>query len=123
MALLEKKTIELGDGVFVDVDPKKDAVIIRIGEERKTEKKADLWAMCFTIADAKTQEQLLPVRMTELVTYKRIHNIELKKDMRKGDIVRTMCEINVPQVIHEGLAGNLTVKRKAPGIIIPRSAN
>lgn len=111
MALIAKRTVELGDGILIDVDPKLDTIVIRVGQERKVVKKVDLWAICFTIADPKTQELLMPVRQTEVATFKRIHAIQVTKPMKPGDMIKVQCEISVPQVVEEGLAGTLTKKR------------
>ena len=112
--VLEKQTIQLGKGILLDVDPKSEYVNIRCGKDDKGElvKKVDLWAVVFTIADAATQEKLMPVRQIQQVTYRRVHHIKLKRDMRAGETVNAKCEINVDQNIHEGLAGSLLKKIK-----------
>jgi hypothetical protein len=124
--LLEKKTIELGRGkdgtVLIDIDPTSDFVIFRVGNSGGIPvKKVDLWSACFIMADEKTQADLIPVRETEMVTYRRIHNVKLKKGLREGEILRVACEINVPEVIHENLAGNITKRREPGSILIPRA--
>ena len=119
MALLDKKTIELGEHVFLDIVPDLEHVNIRIGNSKGTlVKKVDLWAACFAIADAKMQERLMPVRQTQMTTFRRIHIVAVKKPLNVGDKLRFKCEISVPQVIEEGLAGSLTRKRSK--IVIPR---
>ncbi len=122
--LLEKKTIELGRGkegtVLIDIDPKSDEVVFRVGDSGGIPvKKVDLWSVCFTIADQKTQMDLIPVKQTEMVTYRRIHNVKLKKGLREGEILRVACEISVPEVIHENLAGNIIKRKEKPKILSP----
>lgn len=117
--LLSKQTIQLGDGVLIDCDPKSEWVNVRVGESKGIlVKKVDLWAACFAMADAKTQEQLMPVRQTEMSTFVRIHKVRLKKSLNAGEIMQVKCEISVPQVVEEGLAGSLMKKRGK--VIIPR---
>ena len=124
MAVLEKQTLELGDGIFIDVDPKSEFVRFRMGDDRKgvMVRKVDLWAVVFTIADPETQERLMPVRRTEMVTFRRIHNYVLKRDVRAGTKLRIPCEVNVPQTIEENLQGNL-IKRQEKGghVFVPGS--
>lgn len=110
--ILDKKTIELGEGVFLDVDPKSEYINLRMDHSKgKLIKKVDLWAACFAIADGKTQEALMPVRQTEMVTFERVHHVKLKKDVREGTMLNFKCKVSVPQVVTEGLAGSLTKKR------------
>jgi hypothetical protein len=119
MSLLDKKTIELGDGVFVDVMPDAEDVNVRVGDSKGVRvKKVDLWAACFAIADAKTQELLLPVRQTEMSTFIRVHKVKVKRDIKAGQVLTFHCKVSVPQVIEEGLAGSLRKKRSS--IVIPR---
>lgn len=117
--LLDKKTIELGSGVFIDVEPQSEYVYVRTGHEKgHLVKKVDLWAACFAIADAKTQEKLMPVRQTEISTFRRVHKVKVSKPLKTGDVLTFKCEISVPQVVEEGLAGSLMKKRSA--IVIPK---
>ncbi|MDE2233747.1 MAG: hypothetical protein KGJ90_06630 [Patescibacteria group bacterium] len=110
--MIDKKTIEIGDHIFIDVDPSSEFLNIRVGDDKgKLVKKVDFWAVCFHIADKATQEKLLPVRQTEMSTFRRIHHVKLKKSLNAGDIVNVKCEISVPQVVEEGLAGSLMKKR------------
>ena len=119
MAVLEQKTLQLGEHILIDVDPKSEFVNMRVGDSKGfLVKKVDLWAVTFTIADAKTQELLMPIRQTEVSTFRRIHKVRLKKAMNEGDIMTVKCEISVPQVVEEGLAGNLMRKRSK--IVLPR---
>lgn len=110
--LEDRKTIELGDGVLLDVVPEADFVTIRHGDSKGIKvRKVDLWAACFVMADAKMQEQLLPVRQTTMATFRRIHHVKVKRPLKPGDILNVKCEVSVPQTIEEGLAGSLTKRR------------
>lgn len=110
MALLEKKTIQVGetaehDGIFFDIDPDNEYVQVRIGTSKCGIKKSELWGLAFAVADSKTQADLMPVRQTEVMTYERVHNVQLRKNVTKGSMIKVKCKVNVPVTIHEGLKG------------------
>lgn len=84
----------------------------------------DLYGLIFMLVGEKEQEEMMPVRKTEVRIYERQHKIKLGKDMKKGEIVIANCRIDVPLVVEEGLAG--LIKRKAitnSGILIPAKMN
>ena len=88
-----------------EVDPDIEMFRVKIGKQWKRFKKSDLWSMVFVIATPEQQEQMIPVRRSEVLTYRRIHRIQLKNDMKKGQVVKCKCEINVEQTVVEGLKG------------------
>lgn len=104
MALLDKKTIEVSEGVFFDVDPKLPDVLMRVGDKPGVRiRKSDLYSVCFIIADAEDQDKLTAIKQTEVQHFTRLHRIQLKKDMRKGEVLTTRCHISVPVAVVEGL--------------------
>jgi len=103
-----------------NVDPKKDTFLLTMGKETKEFKRVDLWAIVFAMSDSEQQEKMMPVRQTEVVTYKRIHNVMLKKDMKKGEKVKVGCEINVEKSVVEGLKGMIE-QQKAKNLPKPFS--
>ncbi len=120
MALLDRKTIQIGNRILVDIDPDIDYVQMRMGDGAGHEvteriKKVDLYAAVFALADAKTQDALMPVRQTRMMTFERIHNVQMKKDMKKGQILKIRCHMDVPLQIEESLKGIIgdTGQRKA----------
>ena len=123
--LTDKKTITIGDHIFVDIVPESEFVQIRLEKDGRKEvtqvRKVDLYGAVFALADAKTQDALIPVRQTQMTTYKRIHTVKLKKGMREGELLRVKCEINVPTVVEEGLRGTILQKRsKGSTLLLPR---
>ncbi len=78
----------------------------------------DLWAMVYTISGPDQQEKMMPVRKTEVMHYVKEHNIQLKKDMKKGSILRARCHVSVPLTVVEGLKG-MVEKEKKVNIGIP----
>lgn len=121
MSLLnERKTLQLATDVFLDADPEMEYVQLRIGDGDKKYKirKVDLHAALYVLADEKTRDDLMPVRTTEVLTFERIHNVQLKKDMKKGSIMKVRCHIDAPVRIEENLRGMLKegVGKKQLGI-------
>ena len=88
-----------------NVDPGQDTFRLTMGKETKSFKKIDLFALIFAIMGPDEQEKMLPVRQTEVVTYRRVHNVKLKKAMPAGAIVKVSCEMNVEKTVAEGLKG------------------
>jgi hypothetical protein len=108
MSLPERSILQLtgqdGTAEF-DVDPDQEVFRMTVGKEQRRFKRVDLWSMVFAIANAEQQADMIPVKRSEVVTYRRKHNVKLKKDMRKGDVVHVSCEINVEKSVVEGLKG------------------
>lgn len=126
MTMLDRQTAalgidEAGDQLLVDVDPSIAELVFRIGKHRVRVSKSDLWNFCYLIGDEETQERLTPVRHTEVMHYEKVHTIKLKRDLKKGDVVRTRCIISVPLTVVEGLKGMLKPK-EASQIILPPTA-
>lgn len=116
MTLVEKKTIQIGENLLLDVLPDEEFMQVRFlhkGDEFTSKvKKSDLYGAVFAIADPQTQDALMPVRTTEVLTFEKIHNVQLKKDMRKGAILKVRCHIDVPVAIEENLKGIVREHKK-----------
>lgn len=109
MSLTDKKTIQIGKGILIDIDPDAEYVQVRMisgkKEVKERVKKVYLYAAIFAIADPKTQDSLMPVRQTQVMTFEKIHNVQLKKNMLKGQILKVRCHVDVPMRIEENLRG------------------
>jgi hypothetical protein len=81
----------------------------------------DLFGLVFMIVGEKEQEELMPVRKTEVRVYERQHRIKLNKDMKKGEIVVANCRVDIPLMVEEGLSKLIEKKasRTKSGIIVP----
>ena len=99
-----------------NVDPKEDTFRLTMDGVTKTFKIIDLWALTFAMVGPEHQEKMMPVRQTELVTYRGFHKIKLKKNMNKGDILTARYEMNVPQTVVEGLNGMIEQEKVKRGI-------
>jgi len=71
----------------------------------------ELYSLIFTLMGPEEQSEMMPVRRTQMTTFKRKHVVMTTKNMKKGEKIIVNCEINVPTVIEEGLAG-IMGKRK-----------
>lgn len=79
-----------------------------------------LYALIFMIVDDEKQQEMMPIRKTQIRIYERQHRIQLKKNMKKGEIVVANCKIDVPLVIEEGLRGLIGKRKISSGILTPR---
>jgi hypothetical protein len=122
MTLVDKKTIQIGKGILIDIDPDAEYVQMRMvsgkTEVKERVKKSDLYAAIFHIADPKTQDAMMPVRQTQVMTFERIHNIQVKKDMRKGQIIKVRCHVDVPTRIEENLRGLVADAKAAVNTVL-----
>lgn len=111
MAIKEPTTIQIGQGMLLDVRPDSDEIQLRVltatGEHRERIKKVDLWAAVFAIMDGKMQDDLMPVRQTQMMTFDRVHMVRVKRDLKKGDVLKFRTKIDIPLTIVESLKGML----------------
>lgn len=116
MTLLDHSIMQLtgpdGTAEF-NVDPDETMFKLTIGGKERRFKKVDLWALVFAISAPEEQAKMIPVRQTEMVTYRRVHTIKLKRDLPQGALVKCHCEINVPQTVVEGLNGMVEQQKRA----------
>ena len=63
----------------------------------------ELFGLLFLFGDEKQQEDLIPVISTKVRTITRLLSFKLKKDMRKGQIVRAPYTYFMPEAIVEKL--------------------
>lgn len=117
MTLTERKTIEIGDhandnGILIDVDPTDTHLNIRIGDKNVKVSKSEFWGVCFMMADEKTQESLMPVRQTEMMSFERIHRVRVTKDLIKGQTLKFKCKVDVPVAVVDSLKGVLDKEQK-----------
>jgi len=98
-----------------NVDPDQEQFKMTMGKETKRFRRVDLWSLTFAIANAEQQADMIPVRRSEVVTYRRKHNVKLKKDMKKGEVIHVSCEMNVEKTVVEGLKG--LIEQNAPKVV------
>jgi hypothetical protein len=103
----EGKTMEF------DIDPDREMVKMTLGKESIKFKFIDMWAMIYAASGPEQQEKMTPVRQTEVMTYRRIHNYKLKKAQPAGVVLRIPCEINVEKTVVEGLRGMVEQQKKS----------
>ena len=80
----------------------------------------ELYGLIFMLVDEKQQQELMPIRQTEVRIYERQHRIKLKKDMKKGELVVANCRISMPVRIEENIRALMGKQyKKGSGILIP----
>jgi len=103
----------------------KDYVEFRIKDERgdwikSYIKISELYGIIWLLVDEEQQQELMPVRQTQVRIYERQHRIKLKKDMKKGEIVIANCHIEVPLRVEENIKALMGKKyQKSSNILIP----
>jgi len=103
----------------------KDYVEFRVKDKDKNWVKSyisikELYSLIFLIVDDKQQQELMPVKQTEVKIIERQHRIMLGKDMKKGEIVVANCRIEVPVRVEENIRALMGKKyQKKSNILIP----
>ena len=103
MALTEKKTFNLGKGLYLKFNPASDSVIFKFGRQEEKMKRTDLWMMVFSMMDDDLQDRMIPTKKTEMEKFVRTHSIKATRDIQAGEIVKFHCEIDIPAVVAEGI--------------------
>lgn len=85
------------------IDPRKDLVLVRVGEHKINMKKHDLWEMAWLISRQKEQDDLISIQKTHLMKFERGMKIRATKDIKKGDFIQINVPINIPTLIVESL--------------------
>lgn len=86
------------------IEPKGNQVKITIGKASKSMPLKEFWGIAFAMStDKEMKDKLLPVRQTEMMKFKKVHNVELKNDMKKGERLVFTCNIDVPLLVIEGM--------------------
>ena len=95
----------LGDGLNVEYSPKDEMLYFEFKGKRGHMTKLELWQFVFSICDPKMREQIMPIRSTEVTTITKVHAVAMKKDMKRGEIMKVRCHMNVETSVVEALAG------------------
>jgi len=79
-----------------------------------------LYGLVFLLVGEKEQDEMMPIRKTQVRVYERQHKIKLGRDMKKGEIVVANCKIEVPIRVEENIRALMGKKyRTNSGILIP----
>lgn len=74
---------------------------LTVGGKECIMERADLYSLLFLFGDEDQQEQLVPVKSTEVSMMRRWVGVRLKKDMKKGDKVHVLVEFPVERRVRE----------------------
>ncbi len=117
---MSKKTFK-AKGIVIKCDTKKDVVKVSIGRASVDMKVIDFWGIAFSMVNSEMKDQLLPVRKEEMMKFKRVHKIQLEKDMKAGEVITVACTIDVPLTIAEGkkniIGGELSTPIKIDDVV------
>lgn len=113
-----KRDIEL-EVNFSDNPDFKDCARITVGKEELVVSIKDLYEFVFWVASQEQQDNLIPMKQTKVRTIQKLHKVEVKKDIRKGEFLNVRCITNVPVEIVEGLKGMLQPREYEQKIIVP----
>lgn len=94
------------------VNPKKDFVEMKFGDEVAFVKMADIYALALMILKPEEADSLIPVRTTTITKYKKQHRVKVKKNINKGEEVIVNCEISVPLIVEENIKAFLKPRSK-----------
>lgn len=83
----------------------KNCVKVSVGKEEIIVDMKDLYEFVFWAANEEQQANLVPMSQTKVRTIEKLHRVEAKKDIKKGEFLNVRCVTNVPVEIWDGLAG------------------
>ena len=90
-------------GITFKADTKKETLVVTIGKARTEMNIIDLWGIVFSMVNSDLKDKIMPVRKEEVMKFKKVHTVQLIKDMKKGETITFSCIIDVPVAVKEGL--------------------
>ena len=106
----------------VNWDPKqKNSIKVTLGGKISHISKDDLWNFVFTIVQTSQQQRMIPVLKHEMIRYQKEHQIELQRDMKKGEIVIAHCAVNVKEEVDSAMRRELEEEKsyKQKSVLTP----
>ena len=100
----------------------KDTLRVKMGSEDAIIPIKELYALVFAVANQDQQADLVPVTQTEVVKYLKFHTVKAKTDIKKDQLIKVRCEINVPTTVVNALNGSIgktTMEKSKHSIILP----
>jgi len=96
----------------VGFDPKnKNIIKVTLAGKVSFISKDDLWNFVFSVVQTNQQQRMIPVIKDEMIRYQKEHQIELQKDMKKGEIVIAHCAVNVKQEVADALRRDIEAEK------------
>lgn len=90
-------------------------VRVTMGEESAVVDLKDLYFFVFTAGTAEMQDNLMPVRQTQVYKLIKQHRIVAKKNIKPGEMIIANCEVDIPVSVVDTLRGELFKKRGGLG--------
>lgn len=107
---------------FSDNPDFKDCLMITMGTEKAIIPISEMFALVWAVANQEQQADLVPVTQTEVVKYTKFHTVKAKTDIKKDQLIKVRCEINVPTTVVNALNGSIqktTLQKSQHSIILP----
>lgn len=98
----------------------KNCVKITVGSEDIIVDMKDLYEFVFWAASPEQQSNLIPMTQTKVRTIEKLHKVEVKQDIKKGQFLNVRCTTNVPVEIFDGLAGMMGKKSVPKTFGVPK---
>jgi hypothetical protein len=94
--------------------PKGDMVKISIGKATKSIPIKEFWGIAFSMTqDKEMKDKLIPVRQEDMMHFKKVHTVQVKKDMKAGETLTFTHIIDVPLTVIDGFRDIL--RKEVPG--------
>jgi len=84
-----------------------DTVRLTIGDKLAVIKYEDLFSFVFLNGSVEQKADMLPTTQTVVTKFKKIHIVEAKKNITKGEKIKVRCEIDVPTTVVQALKGDV----------------
>lgn len=98
----KKNVMQIGDMTFSPTT--KGMVKVSIGSKSTIVDYKELWGVIFMFSDKERQDAMMPVRKEERMVFSRKHTVQLKNDMKAGEMLNVWCEVSIPQTIVDAIA-------------------
>lgn len=130
MSITKQTKIKLGRATF-DVRPKSDRIVLSIGTKATVISKKEMWAVLFAVMGPEQMEAMMPVRKEFINRYRKKLSVRLARDMKAGECVNIICEVDVEktiadaieaQIVSDRTEANAADKEKAP-LLLESKAN
>lgn len=101
-------------GTLFSVNKKGNKVKIQMGDEIRYIDTLKLWGMVFEFTkDEEMRAQMMPVQKKEMMKFKKVHQVQVKNDMKAGDTLTFTCNIDVPTLVIDGMRD--IISKEVPG--------
>ena len=98
----EDTTFPLGDGLTVRSISGKE-FLFKVGKEQCEISRDKLYSLLFYFGDEKQQEEMIPIKETQVTTSRRLLKVKVKRDIKKGEIIKAWYDSPVSATIKDSI--------------------